>query len=968
MDASASGDDNQFMDKNKANLDYVEIKTDHFKEESKYVKIGCCERSGNLLIGYANKIQIFKYFKKYSINRQLMFNNFVHLLDIKIAFDAEHFKLTEQLLLCSSIEHCQVINLDFQADLQLNSNIELCLDNQTIKEQINRSTDGEQTVEPNGDLIDEQVIYVPLFQNEQLKITDDGHLNEIIGPIDDKLCCRIDVTFDECLQIDLNNINILFCLNLATKSSLVEHQFEIIEEDGYSQIQAKDNNEIACKTFLLPCYDKQLSEYNNPLEELRNETQNPLRSSFNKRLIYFNFFVFKKDYLTYYLIDKNFKVEKFKLNQIDIKNFNLKSVIIDESFIYILMKDSLYTYYFGLFNILNYIHQLKFTSTLDQNLNELLKTVRPLLLNKNSFLGSNQLINTPVQLIVLSQDENAFTKYSLKKPSQKQSLFDAKENLNLIEQELNSKEKINFYFYLINLCKSIKLNQDLDCLYIDYCLILLKLLINSFPQTNSSRKLIMEFMFKYTNLKLVDLIEKNDKFLFKQYEQTEQHAKSILEDLIEQLIYEDKLSQTIFYDSLYNYKQQDLISKRVLDSLTDLNVLKLIQYLYSNSNLECSVYLIFKHQFKKSNWQTLKEDLIDKILNSDSSTILAISKILFDCEQFEELAQLITNTNEMNIFCELINYKEFILPSIDFLAYLVKLDMSKLIGFLHKLISSNISSEFIFRIFKDNKLLFILLDNYLSVTRSEQLPEKLLINLVVNYWKILNNELNYDLLCEELGLKYQWTVYQTPFINLLRPYHNENELDKLDEDSNENSNVLLERNDDERKIKKNEQCLCSICSPSFNKLQFILNVYSPNNEISSLLNHLIKNSQTNWSWRIKVQISDFSVAISILYDKLPETILFYILEQQNMDNDKWIMLIDFLDKKQKIHGLDSKLNHKILYHLANILSPLEFIKLIPEEWKPVMNYYFRICLEKYQGKCIKNQIMNYLDNDYVPNK
>lgn len=940
-DSTAADDQNKVADQDKPttivsrpSLEFVEIKTDYFREEeTKHVKIGCCEQSGNLLIGYVNRIQIYKYFKKYSIGGRSSANSFVHLVDVEIKFKAEHFKLTEQLLLCSSIEHCQVINLDFQAEIHLNSDIELDIpksnDNQ-LKKRANKLTQSTD---------DEQIIYLPLFQNEQLKVANNGHLNEVVGPISDKYCCEIDVKFDRCLQVNVNNINVLFCLDLiSSKGSFVEHQFEIIEEDGYSQIYHKSKDEIACKTFLLPVYNRQLDEDNNPLSEIENDTHNLLHSKLNSKLIYFNFFVFKQDHLAYYLIDNNFQIEKFKLDQIDIKNFNLKSVIIDGSFIYILTKDSLYTYYFGLFNIFNNVHQLQFTSALDQNLNELLKTIRPLLLNKNSFLGSHQLINTSVQLIVLSQDDQLFTKYSLKKPSHKQSLYDAKENLVVLEQELNQKQKINLYFYLINLSKSIKLNRELECLYLDYCLILLKLLINHFPSSTAARKLIIEFMFKYTGLTMLDLIEKDEQFLFKRYDES---GKSILEEILEQLVYEDKLSQTLLNDSLYDYEQQALLSKKVLDNLDDSNILKLVQCLSTSSNLELIVYLVFKHQFGKSNWSSLLQN--NSAYNSSLfKCSVTKCKILFDCEQFDELEQLISTTNEMNFHCELVNYKDFIIPSIDFLSYLVKLNLAKLIRFLHKLISSNISSEFIFSIFKDNKLLFILLDNYLCVTRSEQIPEKLLINLVVNYWKILNNELNYNALCDELGLKYQWNVYQTPFINLLKPYH-----------------------DDEDVENEYDSCLNITNSNTFNKLQFILNIYSSNNEIRSLLNHLIKNSKTTWSWRIHVQISDFSEAISILYDKRPETILFYILEQQTMNDQKWRLLIDFLDEKRQIHGLDSKLNHKVLYHLANILSPLQFIKLIPAEWKPIMNYYFRICLEKYQAKCIKNQIMSYLDKDYV---
>jgi len=913
---------------NRSCLEYVEIKTDYFKEEeTKYVKIECCEKSGNLLIGYVNRVQIYKYIKKYSINNRPLSNNFIHLIDVEIKLSAQHFKLTEQLLLCSSFEHCQVINLDFQADIHLDSKINLYNINQKRIE--SKQSDKKAVIRTQS--IDEKTIYLSLFQNEQLKVTN-GHLNEIIGPISDRYCCKIDVKFDSCLQVNTNNINILFCLNLlATKPSLVEHQFEIIEEDGYSQIHPKNKSEVACKAFLLPVYndrldDRQLNEDNNPLAEIEDEMQNLLHSKLNSKLIYYNFFLFKNDHLAYYLIDTEYKIEKFKLNQIDIKNFNLKSVIIDKSFIYILTKDSLYTYYFGLFNILNYVHQLKFTSTLDQNLNQLLKTVRPILLNKNSFLGSHQLINTSVQLIVLSQDDQLFTKYSLKKPSYKQLLYDAKENLIVLEQELNQKQKISFYFYLINLCKSIKLNQELDSFYVDYCLLLFKLLINNFPSTSAARKLIMEFMFKYTKLTVYDMLEKDDRFLFKFFEEIN---LSILEEILDQLVIEDKLNQQLLFDSLYDYEQQELLSRRVLSNMNDSNLLKLIQYLSTNSANDLIVYLIFNHQFTDF---TLFEN--DNLIKS----CIGKCKMLFDCERFDELKQLFYSTNEMNLYCELVNYKDFIIPSIDFLSYLVKLDLAKMLRFLHKLISFNISSEFIFSIFKDNKHLFILLDNYLCVTRSEQLAEKLLINLVVNFWKILNNELSYDTLCDELGLKYQWSVYQTPFINLIRPYN------------------------DEDTVQMN-----ATFSSTFNKLQFILNVYSSNNEIRSLLNHLISHSTTPWSWRLQVQISEFSDAISILYDKRPEIILFYILEQQTMNDEKWKILIDFLDKKQKEHGLDTKLNHKVLYHLANILSPLEFIKLIPTDWKPIMNYYFRICLEKYQAKCIKNQIMSYLDKDYLSN-
>ena len=910
------------------------------------------------------------------MNDRSQSNNFAHLLDVKIKFDAEHFRLAEQLLLCSSIEHCQVINLDFQAEIQLHSDIKL---NPDTNKQKRPSADEESG---GSNRPDEQTAYLPTFQNEQLRITSNsGHLSEIIGPISDKLCCKLDIKFDSCLQVTENSINVLFCLDLVTtKASLVEHQFEIIEEDGYSQIYHKNKHEIACKTFLLPAYDRQptdeqLNEVNNPLCELGGRTQNPLHSVFNSKLIYFNFFVFKNDNLIYYLIDQNFKVEKFKLSQMDIKNLNLKSVTIDESFIYILTKDSLYTYYFGLFNILNYVHQLKFTSVLDANLNELLTTVRPLLLNKNSFLGSHQLINNPVQLIVLSQDDQIFTKYSLKKPTHKQSLFDAKESLPILEQEMNQKQKINFYFYLINLCKSIELGHEMTGLYRDYSLILLKLLLINFPTASAARKLIMEFVFKYTDLKLIDLIEKGDQFIYKRYDQmlkltgSNQPTKSILEELLEHLIYEDKLNQAILYDSLYEYEEQELLSKKVLDKLSDSNVLKLMQTL--STNVDLVVYLTFKHQFNKHSWPPLKSDLVDKM--GDQLPLVAKWKMLFDCERFDELQRLILATNEIQLYCELIGYKEFVIPSIDFLDYLVKLDLPKMIPFFHKLITSNISSDFIFSIFKDTKLLFITLDNILCTSRSEQIPEKLLTNLVVGYWKILNNELNYEALCDEFGSRYQWAVYQTPFINMLRPYHDEDRLanddskdsQDLDSETKENDDKCLNMQRDKNQ-QLNDQCLCSVCSPTFNKLQFILNTYSSNNEIRSLLNHLIKNtSQTSWSWRIQVQISDFSTAIAILYDQRPEAILLYILEQQTMGDQKWTLLIDFLNRKQKANGLDSKLNHKILYHLANILDPLEFIKLIPVEWKPITSYYFRICIEKYQSKCIKKQIINYLEKDYV---
>lgn len=977
----------------KPNLEYVEIKTDYFfkEEDTKRVKVGACERSGNLLIGYVSRVQIYKFFKRYCVNDRSQSNNFVHLLDVKIKFDAEHFRLAEQLLLCSSIEHCQVVNLDFQAEIQLHSNIKLA-------DQFTSTPEPKREPSATGELKrpKEQTIYLPTFQNEQLKLAaNSGHLSEIIGPISDRLCCKLDIKFDPCLQVTDNNVNVLFCLNLiTTKASLVEHQFEIIEVDGYSQVYHKDKHEIACKTFLLPAYDRQpvdeqLNEVNNPLSEFgggRTANQNPLHSPYNSKLIYFNFFVFKNDYLIYYLIDQNFRVEKFKLNQMDIKNFNLKSVAIDESFIYVLTRDSLYTYYFGLFNILNNVHQLKFTSVLDQNLNELLKKVRPLLLNKNSFLGSHQLINNPVQLIVLSQDDQIFTKYSLKKPTYKQSLLDAKESLPILEQELNQKQKINFYFYLINLCKSIELAPELAGLYRDYSLVLLKLLLINFPTTSAARKLIMEFVLKYTDLKLIDLIEQDEQFIYKHYDQmlkpneSNLPTKSILEELLEHLIYEDKLNQAILYDSLYYYyEEQELLSKRVFDKLDDSNVLKLMQYLTASVHLV--VYLTFKHRFGQHSWPTLQSDLVDRM--GDELPVVAKAKLLFDCGKFDELQRLILATNEMKLYCELTSYKEFVVPSIDFLDHLVKLDLLKMIRFIHKLITSNISSDFIFSIFKDNKLLFIMLDNLLCTTRSEQIPEKLLTNLVVNYWKILNNELNYEALCDEFAPRYQWTVYQTPFINMLRPYHDEDRLtgkafDGVDGgEAKENDDKCLNmkhRNDPTNGEDKSQQpidqlidqCLCSVCSPTFNKLQFILNVYSSNNEIRSLLNHLIKNtSQTSWSWRIQVQISDFSDAIAILYERRPEAILLYILEQQTMGDQKWTLLIDFLNRNQQTHGLDTKLNHKILYHLANILSPLEFIKLIPAEWKPITNWYIKICIEKYQSKCIKKQILNYLEKDYV---
>lgn len=968
----------------KPNLEYVEIATDYFKEETKHVKIGCCERSGNLLIGYVSRVQIYKFVQRYCVSGRSQSNNFVHLLDVEIEFNAEHFRLAEQLLLCSSIEHCQVINLDFQAELQLHSNVQL--NGLTPKDK--RSAAGEQPDWPNPmDQTDEETIYLPTFQNEQLKVTN-GHLSEIIGPISDKLCCELDLKFDACLQVIKNKVNVLFCLDLVTtKASLVEHQFEIIEVDGYSQIYHKDKHEIACKTFLLPAYDRQtpdehLDEVNNPLSEFASRTRNPLHSAFNPKLIYFNFFVFKNDYLIYYLIDRRFRVQRFELNQMDIRNLSLKSVAIDESFIYILTKDSLYTYYFGLFNILNNVHQLKFTSILDQNLNELLKKVRPLLLNKNLFLGSHQLINNPVQLIVLSQDDQIFTKYSLKKPTYKQSLSDAKESLPILEQELNQKQKINFYFYLINLCKSIELGHELTDLYRDYSLVLLKLLFINFPTVGAARKLLMEFVLKYTDLKLIDLIEKDDQFLFKHYDQTVKQdecnptTKSVLEELLEHLIYEDKLSQAILYDSLYEYEEQELLSKKVLDGLDDSNLLKLMQSLAAGGNVDLVVYLAFKHRFNRQNWPALKSDLVDKM--GEQLPTVARAKMLFDCEKFEELQRLILGMNEMALYCELTTYKEFVIPSIDFLDYLVKLDLPKMIRFVHNLITSNISSDFIFSIFKDNKLLFIMLDNLLCTARSEPISEKLLSNLVVGYWKILNNELNYEALCDEFGSRYSWAVYQTPFINMLRPYHDEDRLagkpfDSLDGEAgkeNDDKCLNMQRNETNREDKQPlaDQCLCSVCSPTFNKLQYILNTYSSNNEIRSLLNHLIKNtSQTSWSWRIQVQISDFSDAIAILYEQRPEAILLYILEQQTMGDHKWTLLIDFLNRKQQTHGLDSKLNHKILYHLANILGPLEFIRLIPAEWKPITNYYFRICIEKYQSKCIKKQIVNYLEKDYVSN-
>ena len=88
----------------------------------------------------------------------------------------------------------------------------------------------------------------------------------------------------------------------------------------------------------------------------------------------------------------------------------------------------------------------------------------------------------------------------------------------------------------------------------------------------------MEFVFKYTGLKLDELIGKDEQFIFKHYGQlgskASQSSKPILDELLEQLIYEDKLNQTILYQSLYDYEQQELLSKKVLANLDDSNVIK----------------------------------------------------------------------------------------------------------------------------------------------------------------------------------------------------------------------------------------------------------------------------------------------------------------------------------------------------------------------------------------------------------
>jgi hypothetical protein len=312
---------------------------------------------------------------------------------------------------------------------------------------------------------------------------------------------------------------------------------------------------------------------------------------------------------------------------------------------------------------------------------------------------------------------------------------------------------------------------------------------------------------------------------------------------------------------------------------------------------------------------------------------IALSKLLFDNNQINESTDILLSLDLMSatiVLCE--NYK-FIFVDNSFVIFLEKYSPYLFYSFLLVLVNKKNSVKSIyqmlenFQIFIRHNFLNKAYNQYSSLFDSHLILE--LIDANVKLLSIDKNHLSYKPI-EAIDKKIVF------WIELLPPYHTENE------------------------------CFCTKCNKITSELYLLL--YSSINEdiVKNEVNNILNSIDQNYEWLFTARLLSMNTieAIELLLNDFPLIVFPFISDVCNYNPNVFKQIIHLLDSRvDNINEMDINsnigitLNHT-LNRLALMLSPEEFITLLPESWKDFAMTYVEKCIINSQAKKLKEKIIN----------
>uniref|UniRef100_A0A2R5LIZ4 Uncharacterized protein n=1 Tax=Ornithodoros turicata TaxID=34597 RepID=A0A2R5LIZ4_9ACAR len=166
-------------------------------------------------------------------------------------------------------------------------------------------------------------------------------------------------------------------------------------------------------------------------------------------------------------------------------------------------------------------------------------------------------------------------------------------------------------------------------------------------------------------------------------------------------------------------------------------------------------------------------------------------------------------------------------------------------------------------------------------------------------------------------------------------------------------------------VNLSECCLCWNCWDDLLRLQSLLGSSLPSESVKAAALETLTNTgllESENYVSLKVLCLAPGDAISILVEDYPTAVLGFMQDKFPDDTSQWLWLYKAVETKQGVsQNRDAskaymRVMHGVLGHLSNVLSPGEFVELLPCG-KPEYMEYVTHCTECYQAKILREKII-----------
>ena len=363
--------------------------------------ISCCEANADLFVVCGYRVLLFGH-QSYKSSANVTQTDFTILLDIRLEWFATKLSSVGPYIALMSKTHLSLLNLDFEYDQNLKN------ENKMDQTELSNPEERVDCIEWNFDDYSKTIRLPTLFDSESQCNNMKRHCQQVIGPVDQSLCCKF--------TINMNHSNIDSPICRVSLRVLLCQYFESCEPLFDAQ---------------LILYNRETHLSNDPLNVSKVESKSSVNSLMDNSIddtIGSALLLMTKKYLYFYNIFNRIELrQKFALNE------KIKSYSFDKSddSLHIITDKGLETY--GL----NFMHIFLDSK---QNLSNFK-------MNFRTFLNIEFVLNTKNYLLLVTELQNELrTIYSLRKPS----LRDISEDINAVlnESQLEFECKFNLLVYL----------------------------------------------------------------------------------------------------------------------------------------------------------------------------------------------------------------------------------------------------------------------------------------------------------------------------------------------------------------------------------------------------------------------------------------------------------------------------------------------------------------------------------------